>query len=126
MLEMKAMLLPSGDHVGRPTWRVMYSFSTVRLRGSTCALGLEAICLGSVTDCGAGKVWAVAVSVTTVLMSMTIAKSTRVRMKPEPQFELNRSRVIQSSSLALLARVSMLMNKAEMAQQTARCEQFVE
>src|ERR1700704_3704352 len=79
MLEMKAMLLPSGDHVGRPTCLVMKSFSMVKLRGSTCALGLEAICLGSVTAWGEGRVWA-AVSMTAVLINMTIAKSAIVRM----------------------------------------------
>jgi hypothetical protein len=69
---MNAMFLPSGDHVGRPTCRVIYSFSMVRLRGSTCALGLEEIFVGSVTACGAGRVWA-AVSARMVLMNMTIA-----------------------------------------------------
>src|SRR5579864_9500332 len=85
MFEMKARLLPSGDQVGRPTWRVMYSFSMVRLRGSTCALGLEAICLGSVIACGVGRVWAVTVSARTVLMSMTITKRSKVRMELEPR-----------------------------------------
>src|ERR1700682_6212677 len=81
MFEMKAMLLPSGDHVGRPTWRVISSFSMVRLLGSTWALGVLLICLGSVTAWGAGRVWAEAVlSRTKVFMSMTIAKSEKVRM----------------------------------------------
>src|SRR5579863_1388790 len=53
----------------------------VRLRGSTCALGLEAICLGSVMACGAGSVWAASGSATMVLMSMTIANETKVRMR---------------------------------------------
>src|ERR1700729_1135780 len=52
----------------------------VRLRGSTWALGFESICLGSVTATGAARVWAATVSVTTVLMSMTIANETKVRM----------------------------------------------
>ena len=83
MFEINATLLPSGDQVARPTCRVMYSFSMVRLRGSTCAFGFEEICFGSVTACGAGKVWA-AVSPTkvlmTVLINMTIAKSAQRRM----------------------------------------------
>ena len=49
MFEMNAMLFPSGAHVARPTCRVIYSFSMVRLRGSICALGFEEIFLGSVT-----------------------------------------------------------------------------
>src|SRR5580658_4856876 len=53
----------------------------VRLRGSTCALGLDAICFGSMTAWGVGKVWAAAVSATTVLMSMTIANGMKVRME---------------------------------------------
>src|ERR1700730_17885356 len=53
----------------------------VRLLGSTCALGVLLICWGSVTAWGAGRVWADAVlSRTKVLMSMTIAKSEKVRM----------------------------------------------
>src|SRR5258707_15676851 len=52
----------------------------VSLRGSTCAFGFDAICLGSVTACGAGRVWAETASVTTVLIQMTIAKSARKRM----------------------------------------------
>src|SRR5580704_14670244 len=52
----------------------------VRLRGSTCALGLEAICLGSVTAWGVLRVWASTVSVTSVLMSMTIANEMKIRM----------------------------------------------
>ena len=54
-LLMKATVLPSGDQVEPPTWRVMYSFSMVRFF-STCASGLEVICLGSVMAWGAGKV----------------------------------------------------------------------
>ena len=42
-------------------------------------VGLGGDLLGSVTACGAGKVWA-AVSATTVLISMTIAKSAQRRM----------------------------------------------
>src|SRR5271170_1570608 len=52
----------------------------VRVRGSTWALGLDAIFFGSVTAWGAGKVWAAAVSATTVLMSMTIANGMKARM----------------------------------------------
>src|ERR1700737_284401 len=53
----------------------------VRLLGSTCALGVLLICLGSVTAWGAGRVWAEAVlSRRKVFMSMTIAKSEKVRM----------------------------------------------
>jgi hypothetical protein len=79
MFETNTMLLPSGDHAARPICRVIYSFSIVRLRASTCALGLEAIFPGSVTAWGTGRVWA-AISVTTVLMNMTIAKSAQRRM----------------------------------------------
>jgi len=50
----------------------MYSFSMVRLRGSTWALGFDEIFLGSVTATGVGKVWA-AHSATTALMMITIA-----------------------------------------------------
>ena len=51
-------------------------------RGSTCALGLEEICFGSVMACGAGRVWAAAMaSVITVLISMTIANEVKVRME---------------------------------------------
>jgi hypothetical protein len=52
----------------------------VRVRGSTWALGLDAICFGSVTASGAGKVWEAAVSATTVLMSMTITNGMDARM----------------------------------------------
>src|SRR6202020_2900106 len=55
----------------------------VRPLGSTCALGLEAIFFGSVTAWGAGRVWAVRLSPTTVLMSMTIAKSVDLRVGVE-------------------------------------------
>src|SRR5271169_3515735 len=51
----------------------------VRLRGSTWALGLEEIFLGSVTAWDSGRVWA-AVSATTVLMNMTIAKRVNGRI----------------------------------------------
>src|SRR2546423_14274387 len=52
----------------------------VRLRGSTCALGLEAICLGSVTAGGVGSVCASAASARIMPMSTTIAKTAKVRM----------------------------------------------
>jgi hypothetical protein len=79
MFETKAMFVPSGDHVEPPTCRVIYSFSMVRLRGSTSALGLDEIFFGSVTASGWGKVWA-AISVTTVLITMTIANRAPKRM----------------------------------------------
>ena len=52
----------------------------VRLRGSTSALGLDAICLGSVTALGVGRVWAAMVSARTVLINMTIANEIEMRM----------------------------------------------
>src|ERR1700736_2681129 len=58
----------------------------VRLLGSTCALGVLLICLGSVTAGGAGRAWSEAVlSRTKVFMSMTIAKSEKVRMIGRPR-----------------------------------------
>ena len=99
MFEMNAMLLPSGDQVAGPTWRVIQSLSIVRVRGSTCALGFEEICLGSVTACGAGKVWAAA-SETTVLIRTTIAKGTRVRMKDKASGE-GEEKVYQSAIVNL-------------------------
>jgi len=75
IFEMNAMLFPSGDQVGRPTWRVMYSISIVRLRGSTCALGFDEIFFGSVIADGAGEVWAATVHIT-----MTMANSAHKRM----------------------------------------------
>src|SRR6202453_3760776 len=81
IFEMKATCLPSGDQVGRPTWRVMYSFSMVRLRGSTSAFGLLATCLGSVMASGAGRVCAERVSTATVVIRMTIANEMKERME---------------------------------------------
>src|SRR5437016_588186 len=43
---------------------------------STVPFGLLAICLGSVTACGTGKVWAAA----TVLIGMAMANAIRARM----------------------------------------------
>src|ERR1700731_3387502 len=58
----------------------------VNPRGSTCALGFDAICLGSVIACGAVRVWAVAMfSVTAILIEMTIAKTAKVRMDQRPR-----------------------------------------
>jgi hypothetical protein len=57
----------------------MYSFSIVRLRGSTWAFGFDEILVGSVTATGVGRVWA-AVSAATVLMMITIANRTHRRM----------------------------------------------
>src|SRR5579863_2021413 len=56
----------------------------VRLRGSTCAFGFEAIFLGSVTACGTGSVCPT-LSTTKVLMKMTITKERRVRIGARPR-----------------------------------------
>src|SRR5271154_2055232 len=79
MLLTKTTVLPSGDHEAAPTCRVMYSFSIERLCWlcSTLALGLLAICLGSVMTFAACKVSAEA----NVLMITTIAKSVKGRIK---------------------------------------------
>src|SRR5947209_681616 len=77
MLEMNAIVFPSGDQVVPPTARVMYSFSMVRFF-STCALGLLEICLGSVTTCGTGR----ACGRTLVAITTTITKSRKARMRP--------------------------------------------
>jgi hypothetical protein len=61
----------------------MYSFSMVIPRGSTCAFGFDEISLGSVVACGATRVCATAVSLTTELITTTITKSAKVRIKPQ-------------------------------------------
>src|SRR5580658_6298515 len=68
-----------------------------RLRGSTCAFGFEAICLGSVTAWGVGRVWAMAVSATTVLMNMTIAKSRTIRMSGRTSVRCNEESIEEKS-----------------------------
>src|SRR5579862_1217362 len=74
----------------------------VRLLGSTCAFGFEAICLGSVMACGAEMVCAATnVSLTKVLIRMTIAKRMNVRMRVEDLTRIGEIKVYQSEIIRL-------------------------
>src|SRR4029077_11774771 len=95
----KATVLPSGDQVEPPTWRVMERFSMERLF-STRASGLEVISLGSVIASGAGSVWDLAKALIIISISITTTITNGLRMRM-----VTRVGVVNKESLS----VSMLV-----------------
>src|SRR5579872_3207484 len=86
MFEMKAIVLPSGDHAVPPITRVIYIFSISNVR-STAAFDLEDICLGSVITAGAGEDVDAGIEINCaeerVLIKVTIAIRARVRISDD-------------------------------------------